>query len=115
MREPVFNETLQLGIVVRDLEATVRRYEDDYGIGPWTFARIDLGEENNYREYGRPAERSKNATADDTPRAHRETEHGDWAGFLMHRWPTVGGLAAKRSSTEGRAGCAIPNQPEVAP
>jgi hypothetical protein len=24
MREPVFNETVQLGIVVRDLEATVR-------------------------------------------------------------------------------------------
>jgi hypothetical protein len=35
MREPVFNETLQLGIVVRDLEATMRRYVDDFGIGPW--------------------------------------------------------------------------------
>src|SRR5215207_625251 len=58
MREPVFNETVQLGIVVRDLEATVRRYEDDYGIGPWQFAQIDLGEANNYREYGQPAERS---------------------------------------------------------
>ena len=31
---------------------------DDYGIGPWQFAQIDLGEANNYREYGRPAERS---------------------------------------------------------
>jgi methylmalonyl-CoA/ethylmalonyl-CoA epimerase len=58
MREPVFNETMQLGIVVRDLEATVRRYEDDYGIGPWRFDRIDLGEANNYREYGEPVERS---------------------------------------------------------
>jgi hypothetical protein len=29
MPEPVFNETVQLGIVVRDLEATVRRYVDD--------------------------------------------------------------------------------------
>lgn len=58
MREPVFNQTLQLGIVVRDLEATVRRYEDDYGIGPWKFAQIDLGEANDYREYGQPAERS---------------------------------------------------------
>ena len=58
MREPVFNQTLQLGIVVRDLEATVRRYEDDYGIGPWKFAQIDLGEANNYREHGQPAERS---------------------------------------------------------
>jgi len=58
MREPVFNETVQLGIVVRDLEATVRRYEDDYGIGPWQFARIDLGDANDYREYGKPGERS---------------------------------------------------------
>ena len=58
MREPVFNETMQLGIVVRDLEATVRRYEDDYGIGPWRFDRIDLGEANDYREHGQPVERS---------------------------------------------------------
>ena len=58
MREPVFNETMQLGIVVRDLEEAVRRYEDDYGIGPWQFARIDLGAANDYREHGEPAERS---------------------------------------------------------
>ena len=41
-----------------DLEATVWRYQDDYGIGPWEFAQIDLGEANNYREYGEPVERS---------------------------------------------------------
>src|SRR5215217_4255362 len=58
MREPSFTETMQLGIVVRDLEATVRRYEVDYGIGPWRFDRIDLGAANDYREYGRPVERS---------------------------------------------------------
>ena len=58
MREPVFNETVQLGIVVRDLEATVRRYVDDYGIGSWEFAQIDAGEANTYGEYGRPVERS---------------------------------------------------------
>ncbi len=58
MREPVFNETMQLGIVVRDLEATVRRYEDDYGIGPWRFDRIDLGAANDYHEYGELVERS---------------------------------------------------------
>ena len=58
MREPVFNETMQLGIVVHDLEATVRRYVDDYGIGPWEFAQIDAGDANNYREYGQPVERS---------------------------------------------------------
>ena len=59
MREPVFNETVQLGIVVRDLEATVRRYVDDYGIGPWEFAQIDAGDANNYREYGQPEDRER--------------------------------------------------------
>ena len=46
MREPSFTETMQLGIVVRDLEATVRRYENEYGIGPWQFAQIDAGDWN---------------------------------------------------------------------
>ena len=35
---------------MRELEARVRRYEDDYGIGPWQFARIDLGAANDYLE-----------------------------------------------------------------
>jgi hypothetical protein len=35
MREPVFTETLQIAMVVRDLEATMRTYVEEYGIGPW--------------------------------------------------------------------------------
>ena len=35
MREPVFTETLQISIVVRDLDETMRTYVDEYGIGPW--------------------------------------------------------------------------------
>lgn len=58
MPEPVFTDTMQIGIVVRDLEATVRRYEDDYGIGPWELDRIDLGDASDYREYGQPSRRS---------------------------------------------------------
>jgi len=34
-REAVFTETMQIGIVVRDLDATLRRCVDHYGIGPW--------------------------------------------------------------------------------
>jgi Glyoxalase/Bleomycin resistance protein/Dioxygenase superfamily len=58
IREPVFNETLQLGIVVRDLEATIRRYVDDYGIGPWEVYEFDAGKAEDFREYGQPVERS---------------------------------------------------------
>ncbi len=87
MREPVFNETVQLGIVVRDLEATVRRYQDDYGIGPWRFDRNDLGAANNYREYGRPVERSNRVAITTVGRVMWELiepldEEGIYARFL---------------------------------
>ena len=36
-RQPVFTETMQIGIVVRDLDAALRTYVDDYGIGPGRF------------------------------------------------------------------------------
>jgi len=35
MRNPVFTETMQISIVVRDLEATLATYVEEYGIGPW--------------------------------------------------------------------------------
>jgi methylmalonyl-CoA/ethylmalonyl-CoA epimerase len=35
MREPVFTETMQISIVVRDLEKTLRTYVEEYGISPW--------------------------------------------------------------------------------
>lgn len=90
MREPVFNETMQLGIVVRDLEATVKRYEDDYGIGPWNFARIDLGEANNYREHGQPVERSNRIATAMVGRVMWELiepldEEGLWVRFLAEK------------------------------
>jgi hypothetical protein len=43
MREPVFTETLQISIVVRDLEATMRTYVEGYGIGPWEIYEFDPG------------------------------------------------------------------------
>jgi len=43
-REPVFTQTTQIGIVVRDLDATLRRYADDFGIGPWTIFEVTPGE-----------------------------------------------------------------------
>jgi catechol 2,3-dioxygenase-like lactoylglutathione lyase family enzyme len=33
--EPLFTETLQVAIVVPDLEAALERYVNEYGIGPW--------------------------------------------------------------------------------
>jgi methylmalonyl-CoA/ethylmalonyl-CoA epimerase len=43
MREPVFTETMQISIVVRDLERTMRTYVEEYGIGPWEVYEFNPG------------------------------------------------------------------------
>jgi hypothetical protein len=55
MREPIFTKTMQIGIVVRDLAATMRKYVDEYGIGPWKI--YDFVAKDLY-EYGQPVKRS---------------------------------------------------------
>src|SRR5829696_8574352 len=108
MREPVFNETVQLGIVVvRDLEATVRSYVDDYGIGPWEFAQIDAGEANNYREYGRPVERSTRIVVATVGRVMWELiepldEEGIYARFLAEKGEGIHPSAGKKLSEKPR-------------
>jgi methylmalonyl-CoA/ethylmalonyl-CoA epimerase len=58
VREPVFTETMQIGMVVRDLDATLRRYVDDYGIDPWEIHEFNAGNAEDLREDGQPVERS---------------------------------------------------------
>ncbi len=57
-REPAFTETLQIGIVVRDLDATMRSYVDNYGIGPWDIYEFNPGNLKDFHEYGQPVARS---------------------------------------------------------
>jgi len=106
MREPVFNETMQLGIVVHDLEATVRRYEDDYGIGPWRFDRIDFGDANDYREYGQPVERSNRIAIAMVGRVMWELiepldEDGIYARFLAEKGEGVHHVAVATPDFDG--------------
>jgi len=58
MREPVFTETMQIGIVVRDLAATMQRYVDDYGIGPWDIVEFHPEDAPDLHEHGKPVGRS---------------------------------------------------------
>jgi methylmalonyl-CoA/ethylmalonyl-CoA epimerase len=44
--------------VVRDLDAAIRRYENDYGIGPWAVHQFKPGEVKEWREHGQPAQPS---------------------------------------------------------
>jgi hypothetical protein len=78
MRQPAFTETLQIGIVVRDLEATMRRYVDDYGIGPWEIYEFNPGNAKDLLEYGQPVERSfLQRHARHRPRAGRDEQPHD--------------------------------------
>jgi len=58
MAPPVFTETIQIAIVVRDLDAAMRTYVHDYGIGPWEI--YEFGPENvkDMQEAGEPVARS---------------------------------------------------------
>jgi methylmalonyl-CoA/ethylmalonyl-CoA epimerase len=98
MQEPVFNDTLQIGIVVRDLEATVRRYEDDYWIGPWEFQHLDAGNAQDFHEYGQPVERSWRGAATMVGRMHWELiqpldEESVYARFLAEKGEGVHHIA----------------------
>lgn len=33
--KPIFTKVLQVAVVVKDLETAVKKYADEYGIGPW--------------------------------------------------------------------------------
>jgi hypothetical protein len=58
MAEPSFSETVQIGIVVRELDATMRRYVDEYGIGPWEVHEFAAGNAEDLHEHGRAVEGS---------------------------------------------------------
>jgi methylmalonyl-CoA/ethylmalonyl-CoA epimerase len=58
MRNPVFTQTMQIGIVVRDLDATIRKYVDEYGIGPWQTYEFNPGNAKDLHEHGQPVARS---------------------------------------------------------
>jgi methylmalonyl-CoA/ethylmalonyl-CoA epimerase len=58
VRDSVFTETLQIAIVVRDLETTMKTCVDEYGIGPWDIYEFNPDTVRNLREHGKPVERS---------------------------------------------------------
>jgi methylmalonyl-CoA/ethylmalonyl-CoA epimerase len=51
MNKAVFNQIVQIGIVVRDAEATARRYRDLLSLDDWRFNEVDTvnGKGSNFR------------------------------------------------------------------
>ena len=58
MREPVFTRMLQVSMVVPDLDAAMRTYVEDYGIGPWDVYEFNPGNVEGMHEGGRAVEHS---------------------------------------------------------
>ena len=54
--QPLFRKVLQVGLVVRDLEATAQRYWEQFGIGPWRIHTIDPANTLSMRYRGRPVQ-----------------------------------------------------------
>ena len=57
MPEPLFTETKQICVVVRDLQATMRRYVEGYGIGPWEIYEFNPDTVQHLEKDGEPAKR----------------------------------------------------------
>jgi hypothetical protein len=54
MRAPLFTETLQVALIVRDLDAAMRTYFDEYGIGPWSVYEFSPDNVGDMRSRGQP-------------------------------------------------------------
>jgi hypothetical protein len=54
--EPLFTETLQVSIVVPDLDEAVRTYADQYGIGPWHIYDFNPETVRDMRASGEPVD-----------------------------------------------------------
>lgn len=52
---PAFTRTMQIGIVVPNLEAAIGNYEGVFGIGPWDIMEIGPEIGSDVRVHGKPA------------------------------------------------------------
>jgi 4-hydroxyphenylpyruvate dioxygenase-like putative hemolysin len=56
MKQPLFSDVIQIGIIVRSAEDTARQYRDLLGITDWHFNEVDTekGKGANFRSRGEP-------------------------------------------------------------
>jgi Glyoxalase/Bleomycin resistance protein/Dioxygenase superfamily len=90
MRDPLFTETLQIALVVRDLEATMRTYVHEYGIGPWDIYEFNPDTVQDMREDGEPVERAWRLGLSQVGQVQWELiqpldEHSIYARFLAEK------------------------------
>src|SRR5215213_3996922 len=118
-REPVFTATGQIGIVVRDLDATLRRFAEEFGIGPWTIWDVTPENAPDLRHDGEPLEASTRSAVAMVGSVMWEVsqpldEHGIFARFLAERGEGVHHIAVVTPDFRGavaeqaRSGVTLP-------
>ena len=106
MREPVFTETLQISLVVRDLEATMRTYVHEYGIGPWDVYEFNSDTVRDMQEDGQPVERAWRLALSQVGSVQLELiqpldEHSIYARFLSEKGEGVHHIGVATPSFAG--------------
>ena len=104
-REPAFTGTMQIGIVVRDLDATLRRYVDDFGIGPWQVFEITPEIAPDLEHDGEPIRSSTRAAVTTVGSVMLELiqpldNEGIFARFLAEKGEGVHHIAMGTSASE---------------
>lgn len=105
-RKPAFTATMQIGIIVRDLDATLRRYVDDYGIGPWEIFEVTPENAPDLHHEGEPirgATRSAVAMIGSVmwELSQPLDEHGIFARFLREKGEGVHHIAVATPEFDG--------------
>jgi methylmalonyl-CoA/ethylmalonyl-CoA epimerase len=54
--KPLFKKIMQVGLVVKDVDASVRKQWDEFGIGPWAIYTFDPSKVKNLTVRGKPVE-----------------------------------------------------------
>ena len=106
MPEPAFTQTMQIGIVVPDVGAAVRAWEEGYGIGPWNVFELHPGDSKDVRVNGRPAEWSARAATAMVGSVMIELiepvdDTDMFATFLAERGPGVHHVAMRAPDYDG--------------
>jgi hypothetical protein len=97
---------MRIGMIVRDLDATLRRYVDDYGIGPWEIFEVTSKNAPDLCHDGEPirgATRSAVAMIGSVmwELSQPLDEHGIFARFLAEKGEGVHHIAVSAPDFDG--------------
>jgi hypothetical protein len=98
--DPLFTDVLHVAVVVADLDAAMRRYNDDYGIGPWAIYEFSPDTVENMTRNGEPAGFAMRLALAPLGRSFVELiqpldEASDYADFLKERGEGIHHVAFK--------------------